>query len=501
MPSSRDRKREAVRSAGRSGARGRWVHFSQGYSSDYWFAFVNQVAKQIKASHPDKHLATLAYGAKCRHPSFPVESNVAVQMCFASRLWECFPHEGENERQIYQSWVDDSKKTGRQLFLWLYYIFPEWNDMSWHPGGRRFHAFPGFFAHAAARQMKQFAEDGVRGVFLQTDCYCDTVDLYLTYKLMDDPSLDTDDLLDEFFARYYGAAGEPMKKLYLGIEETYNDPQNYPAAVRDTEWQFHQTEEIAWGYLGTAERMAEFGALMAQAKAAATTDTERKRVELFEKGVWDYMVAGRKRYLEKHGPAAEAKRDHAKAVPPPSLTIPAVPDAGGDPLKVAWGKALAPGQMVDGHGQPFREGLVRQAGARREIPLRAAGRPGRRHQGGERPGDLGRRRLGAVLCGAAGVPLPPGGGEPGGEDRAAGLRGGLEGLGRGGAGGLGMVENRLGGHLGLPAGHAAARGAEAGREVPRQFLPDGDRGREPAWSPNFDSSFHRLDRLGEFTLE
>ena len=55
----------------------------------------------------------------------------------------------------------------------------------------------------------------------------------------------------------------------------------------------HQTAIIAWEYLGTEERMEELGALIEQAKTFAVTQTEKQRVKLWEKGVWEYMAKGR----------------------------------------------------------------------------------------------------------------------------------------------------------------------------------------------------------------
>jgi hypothetical protein len=196
-----------------------------------------------------------------------------------------------------------------------------------------------------------FARDGIRGAYIEASgLLCgDPIDLCLMFKLMDNPALDTEAVLEEFFTLYYGSAAKPMRELYLAIEETYSNPDNYPEAVRrQTEWEFEQTEEMAWGYLGTAERMAGFGKLMEQAKASAASDVDKRRVELFEKGVWEHMLKGRRRYLEKYDPAAvekrkqqEACRGKLKAAPLPSLSIPAMPDGdGGDPLKIDWANAL-----------------------------------------------------------------------------------------------------------------------------------------------------------------
>jgi hypothetical protein len=92
-----------------------------------------------------------------------------------------------------------------------------------------------------------------------------------------------------------------MRKLYLAIEATYMDPASYPPDVREKNRHEHQTEEMAWGRLGTEERMEQFGELMAQARAAAQTDLEKRRVDAFDRGIWQYMQDGRALYLKRKG--------------------------------------------------------------------------------------------------------------------------------------------------------------------------------------------------------
>ena len=58
------------------------------------------------------------------------------------------------------------------------------------------------------------------------------------------------------------------------------------------------TPKTSWGRLGTEPRMAELGKLMEQATASAATDVEQRRVATWKKGVWDYMLAGRKQYIQ-----------------------------------------------------------------------------------------------------------------------------------------------------------------------------------------------------------
>lgn len=322
--------------------------FANGYASNYIFGFVSKVAKEVQKSHPGKFISCLAYWEYSYYPKrVKLPPNVSVQMCLHIRNWPWDPPMMQNDLSFYRDWV--TKEKGRRLFLWLYYCFPEEVAMN---GG--FHCFPGFFAHFASKQFKMFAKDGIRGVFLNG--LGELVDTYVTLKLLDDPNLNVDALLDEFFSRYYGPAGEPLKKFYRLVEETYCNPLNYPEEVRTGKVHVHQTEEMAWGYLGTEERMRKLGELIEEAKRLARGEAERKRVEMWEEGIWRYMVEGRERYLrkkevEERRKAHEGERQKLMGEEPPSLRIPISSPSGGNPEGVDWSEAVSLGKWwtVDGY--------------------------------------------------------------------------------------------------------------------------------------------------------
>ena len=251
---------------------------------------MNKVAREVAKTHPGKYISTLAYCDYSYHPlKVRLEPNISVQMCLHTRNW-WVPGMKENEIRFYRDWV--TREKGRPLYVWLYYCLPELNL------GPSYRCFPGFCSHTLGPAIKMFARDGVRGAFIEGAS--DQVDTYVTCKLLDDPSLDVDALLEEFFTRYYGQAAGPMKRLYLRMEEIYSDPANYPEEVRkDRTKDFFQTEEIAWKYLGTESRMAELAALMDEASRLAVGDVEKQRVGLFRKAVWNHMVEGRKQYVAK----------------------------------------------------------------------------------------------------------------------------------------------------------------------------------------------------------
>jgi hypothetical protein len=174
------------------------------------------------------------------------------------------------------------------MFLWVYYHHPMEAGLIGH-----WKCFPNVMVHRTATEMRHFIRDGVRGIF---ECgEQDQLEQYIMAKVWDDPDLDVDGAIDEFFRLYFGPAAEPMKRFYLRLEQIACDPANYPAQVtrRDgIDW-----KTAAWQTLGTAERMDELGALMTQAENLAGSGPERERVALWRQALWDWMIQGRKEFL------------------------------------------------------------------------------------------------------------------------------------------------------------------------------------------------------------
>lgn len=273
--------------------------FSRGLASNYIWSFVNEVAREVRRTHPDKWISALAYARYAYYPTkVDLEPNIAVQMCLHTRNWWA-PFLAKNDQRIFREWVDRSAGK-RPLYLWLYYNFPAWLTPR-----RHFNVFPGFFVHTVIRQMAMYHRAGIKGVFLEHSAeggqsfLHDQLDMYVTLKLADDPTLPGRGLVDEFFTKYYGRAAASMKALYTAIEATYMDPKNYPPEVQHENRHFHQTEAMAWNWLGTEARMKRFGAWMEQARRAARTAVEKQRVDQFDRGIWQYMVAGRRAWLRK----------------------------------------------------------------------------------------------------------------------------------------------------------------------------------------------------------
>ncbi|MHC4253516.1 MAG: DUF4838 domain-containing protein, partial [Planctomycetota bacterium] len=259
--------------------------FNNGEASHYVFRFVNAVAREVRKTHPDCYIGALAYENYFWYPEgLEMEPNVSVAPCLQVRnFWHAKTR--ENELAHYRKWIAASRRGEiGPVYLWNYYCHPEEACVM-----RKTQCFPHFFAREIGKLSKMYAADGVAGVFL-----CgrgEQLDFYLTMRLYDDPSADVDELLEEFFSLYFGAAAEPMRLFYLLIEQRANDPTLYPQ-----DGGHHQNERIRWESLCTSEVLARLQSHIDDAKRLAATDLERTRIAAWDAGVMQYIRRGKETY-------------------------------------------------------------------------------------------------------------------------------------------------------------------------------------------------------------
>ena len=323
--------------------RGRKQYFSNGYASDYVFQFVNKVAGELRKTHPDKYVSTCAYMTYAYPPrDIELEPNISIQLTLHVRgLYD--PVTQDNDLALFRDWV--AQREGCPVYLWLYYCFPVERATQ-----GKWRCFPGFFAHGISRAFKMYHKAGIRGAFFNG--FGQDVEGYVTGKMLDDPELDVDALLEDYFIRYYGAAAAPMKTMYLKIEEIYSNPIHYPTRSPGESLGAHQTEAIAWECLGTPERMADLARLMEEGQRLAETDLEKRRVDAFKLMVWDYMKDGPEIYGDK-----KTRNEARYALPRATAVVPRVSPADGDPGKVDWSQALEQSSWYEVDGTPVAKPL------------------------------------------------------------------------------------------------------------------------------------------------
>ena len=222
--------------------------------------FVNQVADEVKKVHPDKYVGTFAYQYTRQAPKGIVpRDNVVIRLCdieccFAHPLSDC-----PNDR----SFLNDFAEWGRicdRIFIWDYivnysqYLAP----------------FPNF--SVLASNIRTFRDHHAIGVFEEAQYQSPASEFaelraWVIAKLLWDPEQDTDALVRDFIAGYYGAAA-PF------IQEFFDKTQ---ALVRaDTHFRIYFRHDDP---LYSDAYVAESAALLDKARAAAVSQREKDEVD------------------------------------------------------------------------------------------------------------------------------------------------------------------------------------------------------------------------------
>ena len=285
---------------------------------------------------------TLAYGDTLAYPEVtPIPENIGMQLCLTNYAW-WHPVIYKKNMDTYKKWVNGLKGKG-MLSLWLYVYGPV-HDSGVHYGN--FKIFPQFYPWQMAKQMKQFTKDGVKGVFLECKMTTNALETYVASKLMYDPSLDANKIIDQYFNDLFGAAGPTMKQIYKEIENAHWNNKNFvpkewltnPDVVRGPNNRLVSpwwatclwSREINYR-LGSKEMIAKLDKLLRKAQKQVKTPEEKKRLQLFMKQHWEPAVQGRRDfelYLK------------AKEIPPRHIAYDPIADgANGDPTRIDWSKA------------------------------------------------------------------------------------------------------------------------------------------------------------------
>ena len=166
---------------------------------------LNKVAEAVEKEFPDILVESLAY-QYTRNPPKTIKprDNVLIRLCTI----ECSyiqPLDGEQNR-MFASDMEGWSKLAKHLFIWDYttnysdYLGP-------HPNLR-----------VLAPNVRYFVKNGAIGLFEEGegDDFCELKN-WLLMRVMWEPNLDAEKLIDEFLRGYYGEAVAPLVKRYWDI--------------------------------------------------------------------------------------------------------------------------------------------------------------------------------------------------------------------------------------------------------------------------------------------
>ncbi len=190
------------------------VTAAEGSPSGPLLKFVNQVAERIYQQHPDFLVETLAYYYSEAPPkTIRPAKNVIIRL---APINSDYGHPldsqwNQSTRDRIKAWAEIAP----QLFIWNYVTNFRANALP-HPNW-----------DGLAKDLRFFAAHKVTGVFEQGDAYTngvgDFVQLrtWLVSKLMWNPNLDQDKLMNEFLQGYYGAAAPYLRQYIDLVQESF----------------------------------------------------------------------------------------------------------------------------------------------------------------------------------------------------------------------------------------------------------------------------------------
>ena len=189
--------------------------------SGLYLNFVNWLAAEVKKTHPDIYISTLAYFYTEPPPKGGVRAadNVVVKLCDTKTNQAASILEPENK--VFFDFVAQWKGFAKHLFIWDYAITFTRNTTGL-PFASEFHY---------GDLYKYYYENNVSGVFWEheephkADMY--ELKFFVETKLFEDPYLDVNKLIDTFMDRYYGAAAPFVLQYRKLIDKARKDNKGF----------------------------------------------------------------------------------------------------------------------------------------------------------------------------------------------------------------------------------------------------------------------------------
>jgi len=248
-------------------------------------ALNNAVAREVVKHHPNVLIKVGAYAMYLRRPldqDLAPTRNQLVQIC---HIYCCHNHPVQSDKcvdktaskgrnfmpnRVFRGMIQDWKKVTDHLFIYEYYTL----------GGPTRAGFPWPLVHTMRKDMPYYHKVGAEGFYTQLSdsmFYRCGMNYYVAAKLAWDTSLDVDALMADYCEHAFGPAAEPMLAWFRRMDQAMVDADVCLSYGLGNTHRFGPK-------VFTDEVMAEAGALLDRAMAAASQGLCHRRVLFFKRG-------------------------------------------------------------------------------------------------------------------------------------------------------------------------------------------------------------------------
>jgi len=217
-------------------------------------AFVNAIADALGEKYPDKYFDTLAYTYTQNPPkTLRARDNVIIRLCHMAPSCDSHPLADCEHNAKYVADLQAWRQKADRIFVWHYvtnfhhYLMP----------------FPNF--NAIREDIPFYHKMGVSGIFCQGNSSGggEMAELrsYVLAKLLWDPTVNVDEVIDDFLQGVYGKAWRPIRRYFDMMHEI----------ARKSEMHFHLYSDPDIGYL-TPEVLQKAEGYFAKAEKLVADD-------------------------------------------------------------------------------------------------------------------------------------------------------------------------------------------------------------------------------------
>ncbi len=244
--------------------------------SDIYYDWVNQVVVQVLNTYPDKRFGLLAYGPIQTPPSFPLHSSV-VPFITKDRMAWSDPQTASDDQDLTLGWGQVATNIG-------------WYDYTYGSS----YSLPRVYPHLMAQYYQFAMENKVSSQY--TELYPNWGEgpkAWVMAKLLWDPNLDVEALLNEWYVRTAGAQAASELKAYYDHWESF-----WMGRVQQTQWFQASKDRINLefansGYLNivTEVEIAENRQRLEAALSKAETEQQKARITILLREFEQYEAA------------------------------------------------------------------------------------------------------------------------------------------------------------------------------------------------------------------
>jgi len=235
------------------------------FLSDRIYAFTNEIAKEIKKTHPDRYLIQLAYSYYADPPAQVRPLDNVIPWLTLNCEGNYDPSYKNKQWDLLQRW----SKLCKKLFIYEYF------NHTWKLQLPR--AMPKVIAEAIPTYRRAGAE--MFAAQSGNDFATEGLDFYLVAKLLWDSSLDVQALVDDYCEKAFGRAGAVMKRYFERLEDHWAgsvrafNPDRHPVGSHEQ-----------YRTMFSPEAMTELKGYLLKARKQSQPGQDRQRVEFMLKG-------------------------------------------------------------------------------------------------------------------------------------------------------------------------------------------------------------------------